>query len=111
SEKYLEKCPKIPEKSDFNSYFQFFEGFNIKQATDYVWNKIGELDKFIQDAEPFKVIKVDETKGKLLISEMVVRLYDIARMLNPILPETSNTIKRLVKTNKKPEQPLFLRRD
>ena len=111
AEKYLEKCPKIPEKSDFNSYFQFFEGFNIKQATDYVWNKIGELDKFIQDTEPFKVIKVDETKGKLLISEMVVRLYDIARMLNPILPETSNTIKRLVKTNKKPEQPLFLRRD
>ncbi len=111
SEKYLEKCPEIQEKTNFKKYFSLFESFDIKQAVDYVWNEIGELDKFIQDKEPFKVIKVDEQKGKLLISEMVVRLYDIARMLNPILPETSDTIKRLVKINKKPETPLFLRKD
>ncbi|MDO8659267.1 MAG: methionine--tRNA ligase [Candidatus Parcubacteria bacterium] len=111
SEKYLEKCPEIQEKTNFEKYFSLFENFDIKQAVDYVWNEIGELDKFIQETEPFKVIKVDEIKGKLLISEMVVRLYDIARMLNPILPETSDIIKKLVKTNKKPEQPLFLRKD
>lgn len=111
SEKYLDKCPEIEEKNNFEKYFNYFKNFDIKQAVDYVWNEIGELDKFIQDKEPFKVIKVDEIKGKLLISEMVVRLYDIARMLNPILPETSDIIKRLVKTNKKPEQPLFLRKE
>jgi methionyl-tRNA synthetase len=111
SEKYLEKCPEIPEKSDFTEYFNSFEKFDVKSATDYIWNEIGELDKFIQETEPFKVIKVDEAKGKELISGMVVRLYKIARALNPIMPETNVTLKKLIKANKKPEAPLFLRKD
>jgi methionyl-tRNA synthetase len=111
SEKYLDKAPMIEEKSNLENYFNFFESFDIKQAVDYVWNEIGELDKFIQETEPFKVVKVDKEKGKELIANMAVRLYVIARMLNPILPETSATLKQLVKTNKKPKQPLFLRRD
>lgn len=111
SEKYLDKCPEIPEKSDFTEYFNFFEKFDIKQAVDFIWNKIGELDKFIQETEPFKVVKVDEKKGEILISEMVVRLYEIARMLNPIMPETNIFLKKLIKENKKPEKPLFLRKE
>jgi len=46
-----------------------------------------------------------------MLREMLVKLYTIARMLNPILPETSKTIKKLVKVNKKPKQPLFERKD
>jgi methionyl-tRNA synthetase len=111
SEKYLPKCPEIPEKSDFSYYFSFFEKFDIKQAVDFVWNEIGELDKFIQETEPFKVVKVDQEKGKELISEMVLRLYTIARMLNPIMPETNVLLKKLIKENKKPEKPLFLRKE
>jgi methionyl-tRNA synthetase len=111
SEKYLEKCPEIREKSDFTEYFSFFEKFDIKQATDYIWNEIGELDKLIQKTEPFKVVKVDEKKGKELITDMVVRLYEIARMLNPIMPETNVLLKKLIKENKKPEKPLFPRKD
>ena len=111
SEKYLEKCPEIPEKTDFTEYFSFFEKFDIKQATDFVWDKIGELDKSIQETEPFKVVKIDEKKGKELISDMVIRLYEIARMLNPLMPETNVTLKKLIKENKKPERPLFLRKE
>jgi methionyl-tRNA synthetase len=111
SEKYLEKCPEIPEKSDFTEYFSHFEKFDINGASNYVWNKIGELDKFIQETEPFKVVKVDEKKGKELISSMVVRLYEIARMLNPIMPETNIVLKKLIKENKKPTKPLFARKD
>jgi methionyl-tRNA synthetase len=69
------------------------------------------LDKFIQETEPFKVVKVDEKKGKELIAGMVVRLYEIARMLNPIMPETNVTLKKLIKENKKPENPLFMRKE
>jgi len=111
SEKYLEKCPEIPERSDLDEYFSFFEKFDIKQAADHAWDEISELDKFIQDTEPFKVVKVDEKKGKELISTAVLRLYKIARMLNPILPETNAILKKLIKENKKPEKPLFLRKD
>ena len=111
SEKYLDRCPEIPEKSDFNEYFSFFEKFDIKQAVDYLWNEIGELDKFIQATEPFKVVKVDKEKGKELISNMIIRLYTIAQMLNPIMPETNIQLKKLIKENKKPKTPLFLRKD
>ncbi|MES2315472.1 MAG: methionine--tRNA ligase [Patescibacteria group bacterium] len=111
SEKYLPQCPELPEKSDLTEYFGILETFDIKKATDHVWEKIGELDKSIQETEPFKVIKVDENKGKELISDMVVRLYTIARMLNPIMPETNTLLKKLIKENKKPAQPLFMRKD
>jgi methionyl-tRNA synthetase len=111
SEKYLEKCPEIPIKTDFTEYFGLYEKFDIKKAADYVWNKIGELDKFIQETEPFKVVKIDEKKGKELISDMIIHLYEIARMLNPIMPETNVLLKKLIKENKKPEKPLFMRKD
>src|SRR3989338_7342820 len=105
SEKYLPAQAGL-EKTDLAEYFSFFKKFDIKQATDYVWNEIGELDKFIQETEPFKVVKVDEKKGKELISSTVLHLYKIAEMLTPLMPETSITIKSLIKENKKPEKPL-----
>lgn len=110
SEKYLDKCPEIPEFEDFTEYFKTYEKFDLKQATEFVWEKISELDKKIQEAEPFKVVKVDQEKGKKLISEMILELYSIARMLNPIMPETNEKLKKLIKQNKKPETPLFLRK-
>ncbi|OGI79191.1 methionine--tRNA ligase [Candidatus Nomurabacteria bacterium RIFCSPHIGHO2_12_FULL_37_29] len=111
SSKHLEKCPEIPEHSIPQEWKDYLNKFEINKAVDFTWKEIGELDKFIQEAEPFKVVKVDAEKGKKLISEMMLRLYTIARMLNPIMPETNVTLKKLIKENKKPEKPLFLRKD
>ncbi len=111
SEKYLDKCPEIPEKSDFTEYFAFYESFDLKKAADFVWEKIAELDKTIQITEPFKVVKVDLEKGKEMITDLVLKLYTIARMLNPLMPETSIKLKQLIHDNKKPETPLFLRKE
>src|SRR3989344_956671 len=111
SEKYLEKCPEIPDDLTPKEFLAIFETFDIKKAADYVWEEIGELDQFIQKTEPFKVVKINEEQGKKLISDMVVRLYKIARMLNAIMPETNEKLKKLIRENKKPAQPLFLRKD
>jgi methionyl-tRNA synthetase len=111
SEKYLDKCPEIPEKSDFTAYFKIYEEFDIKKAMDYIWERIQNLDKKIQETEPFKIIKLDEEKGKIMIKELILELYIIARMLNPVMPETNIKIKQIIKENKKPKRPLFLRRD
>ena len=69
------------------------------------------MDLDIQNKEPFKLVKTDKTTGQKIISDLVVRLYSVARMLNPIMPETSTKIKNLIKTNKSPETALFLRKD
>lgn len=111
SEKYLEKCPEIPESSIPQEFFDHLENFDIKGSADFIWDRIQKLDKRIQETEPFKVVKVDLEKGKELISEMIIELYTIARMLHPIMPETNIKLKTLIKENKKPETPLFLRKD
>jgi methionyl-tRNA synthetase len=111
SEKYLSGCPEVEENSIPQEFFDRLESFDIKHAMDFIWEKISDLDKKIQETEPFKLIKVDEEKGKALISEMIVELYTIARMLNPVMPDTNEKLKGLIKSNKKPETPLFLRKD
>lgn len=111
SEKYLEKCPEIPENSIPKYFFDILETFDVKKATDFVWERIQTLDKKIQTTEPFKVVKTDEKRGTELIIELIIELYNIARLLNPLLPETSENIKKLIKENKKPETPLFPRKD
>jgi len=111
SEKYLEKCPEIPEHSIPQEFKDLFNEFKIHEAVDFVWAKIKELDELIQKEEPFKVVKVDLEKGKEIIRELDLKLYTIARMLNPIMPETNVLLKKLIKENKKPEKPLFLRKE
>lgn len=111
SEKYLDACPEIADNSIPQEFFDYLENFDIKKATDYIWDKVQDLDKKIQTTEPFKVVKVDLEKGKELISEMILDLYTIAHMLNPIMPDTNVKLKALIKENKKPETPLFLRKD
>ncbi|MDQ5949344.1 MAG: methionyl-tRNA synthetase, partial [Patescibacteria group bacterium] len=85
--------------------------FEISRAVHVIWSEISRLDTLIQDTKPFKVIKENKQEGQKIITELVVRLYTIARMLNPILPETSTAIKNLIKQNKAPESPLFVRKD
>jgi len=97
--------------SNMEEYFNFLNNFEINKASEYVWSKIGEIDLFIQKNQPFKLVKTDKEAGVKMISELVVKLYSIARMLNPIMPETSEKIKKLIKENKSPETPLFLRQE
>ena len=116
----LSESVKIPEWEDprqnesvglVSEYFSHLEKFEINKACDFIWKEIGKMDKYIQDNQPFKVIKEDKEKGREMISSLVVRLYSIARMLNPILPETSAKIKSLIKENKVPSRPIFARKD
>jgi methionyl-tRNA synthetase len=110
AETNLEAPVEIPEYEDMAEYFKFFETFEINKAMDYVWSKIGELDTIIQQTEPFKLVKVDKEKGQGIIIDLVKKLYNIARMLNPLMTDTSNKIKACVKANKTPETPIFLRK-
>lgn len=64
-------------------FFDYLENYDIQKACLFVWSRQA-LDEKIQREEPFKVVKVDLEKGKEIISELVLELYTIARMLNPI---------------------------
>jgi methionyl-tRNA synthetase len=97
----IEKLEKAEIPAEF---FDQLENFEINKVCDFVWGKIGEMDKFIQENQPFKIVKTDKETGQKMISDLVARLYSVAQMLNPILPETSAKIKSLIKENKTPEK-------
>ena len=107
----LDTPVQISEYEDMSVYFGFLDNFEINKATEHIWKSIGEMDAFIQANQPFKVVKNDKEAGQKMISELVVKLYSVARMWNPILPETAAKIKDLIKQNKTPQAPLFLRKD
>lgn len=83
--------------------------YNTKHACDNIWDAIRTMDSFIQARAPFKKIKMDPEEAKKDILQLLQSLYDIARMLETIMPETAKEITRLIAENKSPEKPLFAR--
>ena len=102
---------EIPKDTVTQNFKEAVESFDLKKASDIVWAEIGELDTLIQTSEPFKLIKTDKERAIKIISELVVRLYNVGRMLHPLLPETSEKVRNLIKDHKMPEKPLFMRKD
>jgi len=104
AETHLDAPVEKPEAKLFpEEYVQAFEKFEFNHAADFVWSKIQELDERIATEEPFKVVKENPEKGKEMIAELARELYTIGRLLQPIMPETSDKIKAAVLANKKPE--------
>lgn len=111
SEKYLPDGVELGDVSFDQEFNDAIELYNISHAVNHVFELANNLDRHIQVTEPFKVIKTDLEKGKDLIKNNVLELYKIAYMLTPFLPETSGKIISAIKENKKPAEPLFLRKD
>ena len=104
AETHLDEPIQKPEATIFDEdYIKALDTFNFQTACDLVWKKIGDLDEKITATEPFKLVKEDKEAGKQLISELVVDVYAIARLLFPFMPETNRLIKEAVLQNKKPD--------
>lgn len=104
AETHLSEGVEKPGQTEFpKEYVQAVDTFKFNEALDVVWEKVGDLDKRITDEEPFKVVKEDAEKGKGLIQSYLPELFTIGRLLEPIMPNTSNAIKTAVIENKKPE--------
>lgn len=111
----FKKVLKVFSEDGDAQFHKYIEKFDIKKAVDLIWFQVQLLDKLIQDNQPFKSFKsenIEEVeKGKKEVIELLIGLYQIAKLLEPILPKTSKKIQELIKENKKPEKPLFLRKE
>jgi methionyl-tRNA synthetase len=90
-------------------FHKALEGFDIQRAAQVVWHEAGELDRFLQESQPWSVVKTDPEKGKADIMTARERLARIASMLSVFMPETAERILSHVRLNKPFDVPLFPR--
>jgi methionyl-tRNA synthetase len=79
------------------------ETFDLQSVIDHIWALIGQSDTIITETEPFKLIKTEPEKAKAILGNIRADLLHIGRLLLPIMPETSATIRAAVRANKKPD--------
>jgi methionyl-tRNA synthetase len=73
---------------------------NFSQAS---FAGINGLDAYVQEHEPFKLIKENPVAAKKIIIDCVRYLGAIAQRLKPFMPLTADVILSSIATNKKPE--------
>lgn len=110
AEQYLSSVPDVSPNTLSQEYQDAFAGYDVQKAADIAWGRIGALDRFIQEKQPWKVVKDDADAGREVIKTMVVELSAIADMLVPLIPETAEKIKTAIRKNIMPE-PLFPRKE
>ena len=74
-------------------YKNAIESYDLTLASGCVWEIIGTLDKYIQDYEPFKMVKVDEDGTRKFLWNATYGLMYVADLLEPFMPETAEKIK------------------
>jgi len=109
SEKYLVEPVQKRDITE-GAFDELEKTYRFDRFLDSAWDLVQGLDKYITETEPFKVIKVDEGRGKELLRELVDGLYSIALLLKPFMPETSSKLEEAILKNKKPEN-LFARKE
>jgi len=107
----LSEAIKIENITLPDEYKNALDQFDINTTSDFIWRQIGDLDKIIQEKEPFKLIKTNPAEAKNIIKDLVQRLHTIGVLLKPIMPATAEKIITHTTENKMPEIPLFERKD
>lgn len=100
-----------PEPSGFaKEYVDALGRYDYNAACMHIWGRLAELNLRLTNGKPFAVVKTDPEKGRAIIAECMRELYAIARLLQPIMPRTSDALKAAILANKKPEN-LFPRKE
>lgn len=94
-----------------DAHDQHIEKYELNLYLDCIWKDIQDLDHYIQKEQPFKKIKTDIESAKKDIHYLLYKLRCIADMLDPVMPDTTEKIKHAITTNKKPDEPLFPRKN
>lgn len=98
------KLKKIIKKT-WGNYHKALDDFKFNEALISIWQLIGFCDKIIDKERPWE----KKTNQKEIIDSLLLNLKEIARLLQPFLPETSEKILEQLKTQK--SQSLFPRLD
>ena len=84
----------------WTSYKKNMEEFRLFESLEDAWKLISCCDGYIEAKKPWTLIGEDKPKAEKIISDLLYCLSEIADLIAPFLPETSEKIKNQLKTGK-----------
>ncbi|MFH0906901.1 MAG: methionine--tRNA ligase [bacterium] len=90
-------------KSVQDKYEKAIKEIKLNEALEVVWKLIGFCDEYIERNKPWELSKSEPEKFKQIILYLLYALKEIAFLLEPFLPDTSEKILNQIKQNKKTE--------
>jgi len=94
-----------------STYRIHLEKLEFLQALEYVWKKIKETDKKLEETKPWELVKTDTDNAKAVVENLILQIIEIQELLIPFLPETAEKIRLQFSQNKiKSRPPLFPRK-
>jgi len=88
-------------KSTQEKYHQAMEEIKFNEALESVWQLIGVCDEYIEKNKPWELSKNNLEKFNSIINDLLATIKEIANLLKPFIPETSEKILKQIKENKK----------
>ncbi len=83
---------KSPNEKLFNDYHNLMEQFLLKESLELLFKNLRQIDEDLSRETPWKM--TDEKLRNELIKKLTSQYYQIALLLEPFLPETSQTIQK-----------------
>lgn len=87
-------------KNTEKNYERDMEDFKLYEALEEIWTLISFCDKYIDDNKPWELAKSDKKKFEQVLSNLLYCISEIADLIAPFLPQTSEKIKNQIKTGK-----------
>jgi len=82
-------------KETQENYKKNMEDFRLYEALEEIWNLIKWCDEYIEKNKPWQII--DKKKLETVLSNLLYCISEIADLIAPFLPETSEKIKSQIK--------------
>lgn len=90
-------------------YVELMDKFEFSHAFDYVWEKVQNINKRIDDEKPWMLAKNGETeKLQECLRSLIIELLNTNYMLSPFMPDTTEKIFEIFAGEiEPPKTPLF----
>ncbi len=93
-----------------DTYIKALSEYKFNDALSFLWKKITKVDQYIQSEKPWQLLKTDPERTKSVLAHCVDQIQEIAILLQPFMPATSESIIEQFKGPKiKSQTPLFPR--
>lgn len=83
-------------KHDTGPFHEEMHQLQFDRALDYVWMKVRELNVYLEEVKPWAIAKSNDAEHlQEVLAHSVATLQQVADLLWPFLPQTSETIKKI----------------